>query len=266
MKYTNYSIIDFEPMSNIIKSYLKEIRFLKFYILLVMIPTVLIYIIAYFCSDKVLLQIGMEDGIVEWLQAILFFGASVLYLLLFKRSKNIFLLILCIVFFFGAGEEISWGQRLFNFSTPDSINKVNVQHEFNVHNLELFNPLDEQHHEKTGWHRLLEIDMLFRLFSVCYCVLIPLYFYHIRLWPVTNKAIRMPVAPVTIGIFFMLSWVTFNLMKHYVTPRGNNMNQYFTNGEIFEFTMALVHFTIALYFFSNKKDLFLGRDIKDNLV
>jgi hypothetical protein len=33
-----------------------------------------------------------------------------------------------------AGEEISWGQRIFGFRTPDAIAENNTQYEFNLHN------------------------------------------------------------------------------------------------------------------------------------
>ncbi len=33
-----------------------------------------------------------------------------------------------------AGEEISWGQQLFHWSTPEIIDKINDQHETNLHN------------------------------------------------------------------------------------------------------------------------------------
>ena len=36
---------------------------------------------------------------------------------------------------FAAGEEISWGQRIFGFATPDFLMPWNVQREFNVHNI-----------------------------------------------------------------------------------------------------------------------------------
>ena len=36
---------------------------------------------------------------------------------------------------FAAGEEISWGQRIFDFETPDFLMHLNVQNEFNVHNI-----------------------------------------------------------------------------------------------------------------------------------
>ncbi|MCB1121119.1 MAG: hypothetical protein KJT03_06205 [Verrucomicrobiae bacterium] len=41
-----------------------------------------------------------------------------------------------ILFLFGAGEEISWGQRIFGFETPPAIREINGQDEFNVHNID----------------------------------------------------------------------------------------------------------------------------------
>ncbi|MFC1462588.1 hypothetical protein ACFLQU_03175 [Verrucomicrobiota bacterium] len=40
--------------------------------------------------------------------------------------------LLCI---FIAMEEISWGQRILDFNTPDPFRKQNIQNEFNLHNL-----------------------------------------------------------------------------------------------------------------------------------
>ena len=36
---------------------------------------------------------------------------------------------------FAAGEEISWGQRIFGFATPDFLMHLNEQKEFTVHNI-----------------------------------------------------------------------------------------------------------------------------------
>ena len=36
---------------------------------------------------------------------------------------------------FAAGEEISWGQRIFGFATPDFLMGLNEQKEFTVHNI-----------------------------------------------------------------------------------------------------------------------------------
>ena len=40
-----------------------------------------------------------------------------------------------LVMVFVAGEEISWGQRLIEFATPDALMDINAQEEFNLHNV-----------------------------------------------------------------------------------------------------------------------------------
>jgi hypothetical protein len=44
---------------------------------------------------------------------------------------------LALLFFFAAGEEISWGQRIFNWKTSGIFETQNLQHETNLHNLEI---------------------------------------------------------------------------------------------------------------------------------
>ena len=46
-------------------------------------------------------------------------------------------LILVLVLFFGAGEEISWGQRIFGIRSPGYFKQHNSQGETNIHNLVL---------------------------------------------------------------------------------------------------------------------------------
>ncbi len=87
-----------------------------------------------------------EDGPLEWLTVVALFGGSVLcwyrarILKPFRQKRFIFGLYLAsIVFFFGLGEEISWGQRiwtaLFDFQVPEFFQKYNSQGETNIHNL-----------------------------------------------------------------------------------------------------------------------------------
>jgi hypothetical protein len=40
-----------------------------------------------------------------------------------------------LVFVFGAGEEISWGQRILNIESSEFFVKHNAQREINIHNL-----------------------------------------------------------------------------------------------------------------------------------
>ena len=85
-----------------------------------------------------------EDGIAEWLTvAGLLLGTIVCFYrlvkLLHKKSKW-FLFVtlgLGLFLFFAAGEEISWGQRLFGVETPAYFKQHNSQQETNLHNLVL---------------------------------------------------------------------------------------------------------------------------------
>ncbi|PJB54366.1 MAG: hypothetical protein CO099_02010 [Bdellovibrio sp. CG_4_9_14_3_um_filter_39_7] len=87
-----------------------------------------------------------EDSFIEWLQFTgLFFGFLVcLYrMIILKPFRSwTFLLglaLLAFLFFFGAAEEISWGQRIFDFKTPEWFMAHNTQGEFNLHNLKFGN-------------------------------------------------------------------------------------------------------------------------------
>lgn len=51
------------------------------------------------------------------------------------RSLQIALGLLAMLFFVVGGEEISWGQRLFDFGTPKELKAINVQGEFTLHNI-----------------------------------------------------------------------------------------------------------------------------------
>ncbi|EQC51853.1 hypothetical protein, partial [Bacteriovorax sp. DB6_IX] len=83
-----------------------------------------------------------EDGFVEWLTVFgLLAGASTCFYrakVLAKFRSPWFVLGLVgmgCLFIFGAGEEISWGQRIFNWHIPEFFAKNNSQGETNLHNL-----------------------------------------------------------------------------------------------------------------------------------
>jgi len=91
-----------------------------------------------------------EDKTIEWITFGGFFGASLIFFS-FHRYRTvmpgwmkIFFIGLAIFMFVCAGEEISWGQRILGFETPDSLSEINTQDEFNVHNIEFqhFHPKD----------------------------------------------------------------------------------------------------------------------------
>ncbi len=83
-----------------------------------------------------------EDGPVEWLTVlalVLSFVMCVHRVFTLRKTKNLvflgvwsFLALLC---FFAAGEEISWGQRIFNIESSEFFLQNNAQKETNLHNM-----------------------------------------------------------------------------------------------------------------------------------
>ena len=89
-------------------------------------------------------QYVVEDGFIEDLTLIplaIITLTAIIYLVKYARRKNawFFLVYLGIglASFFVLGEEISWGQRIFNFQTSEYFKEHNSQDEENIHNLVL---------------------------------------------------------------------------------------------------------------------------------
>ena len=67
----------------------------------------------------------------------MFFLTALLLLEIAARRRPTWPYILgALALVFAAGEEISWGQRIFLFETPDYLREINLQDEFNLHNIE----------------------------------------------------------------------------------------------------------------------------------
>ena len=138
-----------------------------------------------------------EDGILESAEAILYLLASIGFLYLCKKQgfKNIWIWGLAVLFFLIAGEEISWGQRIFSIATPESIADINVQQELNVHNI-------------NGIHQHVRLFGVIVILTICY--LIPASDRFIGSVRRFYKKIKMPVFPLwavgipTIAILFMV--------------------------------------------------------------
>ncbi len=101
----------------------------------------------YNLGNKIIRRLQIEDSIIEWLTVIFLVLASTFLLKIFfnvrkkklSKLKKYFFLLLSISFLFWALEEISWGQRIFDFSWT-YISQNNSQNEINFHNLNIFQP------------------------------------------------------------------------------------------------------------------------------
>lgn len=98
----------------------------------------------YFYADSIYYRLIAEDGFFESLTALLLLAISVLFLirlLKVRRDRNMYWIALNVLIiigaFFGFGEEISWGQRIFSIDSGDFFAQNNLQNETNLHNLEV---------------------------------------------------------------------------------------------------------------------------------
>ena len=83
-----------------------------------------------------------EDGVSEWWSVATYLAAAMMAIATAALLKSMghpriagIQVLFALAFVIGAGEEISWGQRLFDWSTPETLNNINVEGETTVHNI-----------------------------------------------------------------------------------------------------------------------------------
>ena len=145
-----------------------------------------------------------EDGPLEWIQFIEYTISSILALLIYvrtKRKKNInsiIWLLIALLSFVIAGEEISWGERITGIGI-NSISDINVQGETNFHNLPFFhNYLLDPIFEISciflgwfGWRKFKNIKALPSKDLSLYFLFVALFYFYFDLsWASTTQQIR----------------------------------------------------------------------------
>lgn len=125
-----------------------------------------------------------EDHPLEWSGALAFLLAGGLFAVTARRlrRRNLLVVGLALMLVLIGFEEISWGQRIFGFATPEGLNDANVQDEFNLHNIE-------------GVHGSIRALGLLVLAGICY--VLPAAD---RLSPSAHRLlrqIRMPIFPMS---------------------------------------------------------------------
>ena len=114
----------------------------KLVLMLVTIVTVAGFILSYANHDLFEHYYVNEDGFVEWMTVMALLTGMVVCIrrvwVLRGQRPFLFLLmisLLALLFLFGAGEEASWGQRLFGIESGEFFQQNNTQGETNLHNL-----------------------------------------------------------------------------------------------------------------------------------
>ncbi len=174
-----------------------------------------------------------EDGTIENLTAIGLFMISILQLtrvFKFKNQKGTFwilgTLFFALLFFFGGGEEISWGQRIFNIQSGEFFEANNLQNETNLHNLEI------------GGVKLnkLIFSQLLVFGLVIYLLILPiLYRKSIKIQNITDR-FAIPVPQIQHTIAFIVSTIVIVIIPKMADRRF----------EVHELIFALVFLLIFL--------------------
>ena len=221
----------------------------KIFSVLPLLAIILFNSIYFFLDGKTIMDLGSEDGFFEYFTAICLLISSILMFRAYKKGVY-FLIFLTVLLFFGAGEEISWGQRLVGVETPEELKKVNVQGELNLHNLDIFNRENFDQTVKTGFKKLLTINTLYRLFIFAFGFGLP-FLVSISGWAsrLVDK-LKIPVPPFLVGIHFLLAWFAFKAVAAIFPLYDPNDN---APEEIFEALTAFVWVMIAMVFIKRKK-------------
>jgi len=168
----------------------------------------------YFANTDVVFfdqSIAQEDGLAEYGTALMLFCISLLSisrLIKIGATKpmlwKIGILVMALIFLFGAGEEISWGQRLFNVESSDYFLENNAQKETNLHNLVVGD---------TKINKLIFSQILTAVL-VIYLLVLPIL-YRKTIW-VKNlaKIFAVPVPKWSHTVAFILATGLLEFMKN----------------------------------------------------
>lgn len=174
----------------------------------------------------------VEDGPFEYASALLYFSAAAACLMFAARARGrgrlrFWLAGLAGLFVFVGGEEISWGQRLVGFGTPEDLAAVNVQGEFTLHNV---------------WSNSLFVYPGLSVTAMMLCVLPLLHRYNAPLRRLMD-ALEFPVAPpLAAGLygFAVLCYAIAGLALGTPTPLPINWSDHLPHydDELLEFLIS----------------------------
>lgn len=189
---------------------MRRLNFLShpgFYILICVYITLGFLTLAF--GDQVAGLLFNEDRYFENIGAFSLFAAAGIsfYTFLLARKiggifwgKQLVYLGLGLLYFLGGGEEISWGQRIFNIEQP-AIMKDNVQEEINIHNLAFF--------ENSSF---LKSDDIFSIFWFGFAIIVPaVSLVSIKLRNFAEKWV--PIVNWKIGGLFLFNYFMAKVAK-----------------------------------------------------
>ncbi len=210
--------------------------------------------------------IGREDHIIEYSQFFFFLLGGILSLLIAFKFRTIST-IMFVLFLFAAlgligiaGEEISWGERIFNISAPDifhgdtevPILGQNLQGEMNLHN---FEPI----HNIVGYLYLITGSYL--IFSFPLRKLIEKYFKIKK--EIRKLLIFLTPPPLLTLYFFPVVINLFNIERFGIAPQDFEVVEFlFSLGILIFLVLAYLHIS---YLYPFLKPSPKGKNMSKNI-
>lgn len=184
-----------------------------------------------------------EDRLAENLQVycwLLAFGMG--WLVISRLSKagryGMAFLYFCLIagIFVVIGEEVSWGQRLFGWETPEALKTVNRQHEINIHSLE----------------GMVDIFRWLYLLIGAYGTILPLLFLPARSSAIYPQFISWLVPHISLMPYFLATFVWRIYLSFWKLPEKYyfEISKY---SEIIELILALGFFLFISFQFRKIK-------------
>lgn len=171
----------------------------SFNLLLWIVAAVSLFSLLFIFAGGTYDRITQEDHLVEYIGFIflLVTGGYLIaagFLGILEKKRKLYacalLLLVGLVFIVAAFEEISWGQRLLGFQTPEKLVQQNDQNEFNFHNI-----------DKKFFDRLVDrLNIIFIFFAAAMLLL-----KKPQLW-----GIRMPDVFITLAFALMPFYHQYN--------------------------------------------------------
>lgn len=121
---------------------IKQISLFEKVIFIILLVAVMYALYVFFTDSPYFDYLVQEDGFYENLTSIFLFLASFTLLVKFFKYQRYYnalwklgVLLMAVGLFFGGGEEISWGQRIFDIRSSEFFKANNSQQETNFHNM-----------------------------------------------------------------------------------------------------------------------------------
>ncbi|WP_370895304.1 hypothetical protein [Chryseobacterium gossypii] len=225
---------------------MKNLSLVERIISVVLLLTVIFAIYVFFTDSSYFEYLVQEDGFYENLTSIfLFLTSFTLIIKFFKYQKyygiwwKVGVLLMAVGLFFGGGEEISWGQRIFHIQSSEFFKENNAQQETNLHNM------------VVGDVKLNKL-IFSNLMSICfgiYFIVLPIVWNKVQWIRVLLDKFGISVArPVHIIIFLIVTALILLPIDHS------------RKWEIWEYAFALIMFLIV-YNPLNVKQIFSVENI-----